>query len=221
MKGLFVSFPFAAECRAPQWAKDMKYELFTIGHSNHTIFDFLRLLLSHGVNALVDVRSHPYARFHSQFNREVLAADLKKAKIAYVFLGRELGARRREAACYEGNRADYGLVAKLPIFREGLRRIREGVRKYRIAVMCAERDPIDCHRGILICRHLREEPITIQHIRHDGSLEAHADLEERVVERLKIEPGLFDGHRDFDELVERAYEIQGKRIAYVRKAPAS
>jgi uncharacterized protein (DUF488 family) len=197
----------------------MKHELFTIGHSNHKIFDFLRLLRSQGINALVDVRSHPYSRFHSQFNREVLAADLRKAKITYVFLGRELGARREEGMCYVGGRADYGLIAELPVFQEGLQRMREGIRKYRIAIMCAERDPIDCHRGILICRHLREEWITIRHLRDDGSLEAHSSLEERLVERLEIEPDLFDRHQDFDQLVERAYDIQGKKIAYVRKAP--
>jgi len=195
----------------------MAKELFTIGHSNHTMFDFLRLLRSHGVNALVDVRSHPYSRLHPQFNRKVLAADLRKAKIAYVFLGQELGARRVETACYVDGRANYGSIAKLPIFQEGLQRVREGIRQYRIALMCAERDPIDCHRVILVCRHLRKEGITLQHIREDGGLETHADLEKRLVDRLEIEPGLFNGTQDFEQLVEKAYDIQGEKIAYVRK----
>ena len=195
----------------------MTKELFTIGHSSHGMFDFLRLLRSHGLNALVDVRSHPYSRLHPQFNRKVLAADLRKAKIAYVFLGQELGARRVETACYVDGRADYGSIAKLPIFQEGLQRVREGIRQYRIALMCAERDPIDCHRVILVCRHLRKEGITLQHIREDGSLETHADLETRLVDRLEIEPDLFNGTRDFERLVEKAYDIQGEKIAYVRK----
>jgi uncharacterized protein (DUF488 family) len=195
----------------------MAKELFTIGHSNHRMFDFLRLLRSHGVNALVDVRSHPYSRLHPQFNQKVLSADLRKAKIAYVFLGEELGARRVETACYVDGRADYGPIAKLPIFQEGLQRVREGIRQYRIALMCAERDPIDCHRVILVCRHLRNEGITLQHIREDGSLEPHADLEARLVERLEIEPNLFNGTQDFEQLVEKAYDIQGEKIAYVKK----
>ena len=195
----------------------MTKELFTIGHSSHAMFDFLRLLRSHGVNALVDVRSHPYSRLHPQFNRKVLAADLRKAKIAYVFLGQELGARRVETACYVDGRADYGSIAKLHIFQEGLQRVREGIRQYRIALMCAESDPIDCHRVILVCRHLRKEGITPQHIREDGSLETHADLERRLVDRLEIEPDLFNGTQDFEQLVEKAYDIQGDKIAYVRK----
>jgi uncharacterized protein (DUF488 family) len=191
--------------------------LFTIGHSDHRMFDFLRILRSHGITALVDVRSNPYSRLHPQFNRKVLAADLRKAKIAYVFLGEELGARRVETACYVDGRADYGSIAKLPIFQQGLQRVREGTRQYRIALMCAERDPIDCHRVILVCRHLRKEATTLQHIREDGSLEAHEDLEKRLVDRLEIEPDLFNGTQDFDQLLEKAYDIQGQRIAYVRK----
>jgi len=195
----------------------MTKELFTIGHSAHKMFDFLRLLRSHGINALVDVRSHPVSRVHPQFNKEVLAADLKKAKIAYVFLGRELGARRVESSCYVGGRAEYGRIATLPIFQEGLRRIREGLLRYRVALMCAERDPLDCHRTILVCRHLRNEGISIQHIREDGSLEPQEALEKRLVDLLEIEPDLFNGGRAFDQLVERAFDTQGTKIAYVKR----
>lgn len=197
----------------------MMRELFTIGHSDHKMFDFLRLLRSHGITALVDVRSHPISRVHPQFNKVVLAADLKKAKIAYVFLGKELGARRVESSCYVEGRAEHGRIAALPIFQEGLRRIREGIRSYRIALMCAERDPLDCHRGILICRHLRKEGISIQHIREDGSLEPQTAFEKRLLDRLKIEPELFDGGQESDQLVEKAYDEQGGKIAYVKRKP--
>jgi uncharacterized protein (DUF488 family) len=197
--------------------RKMTKELFTIGHSNHKIFDFLRLLRNHGITALVDVRSHPVSRVHPQFNKEVLAADLKKAKIAYVFLGRELGARRVESSCYVDGRAEHGRIAALPTFQEGLRRIREGIGRYRITLMCAERDPLDCHRGILICRHLRNEGISIQHILADGSLEPQRAFEKRLVYRLKIEPDLFDGGQAFDQLLEKAFDTQGKKIAYVQR----
>ncbi len=199
----------------------MMRDLFTIGHSDHKIFDFLRLLRSHGINALVDVRSHPISRVHPQFNKEVLAADLKKAKIAYVFLGRELGARRVEPSCYVDGRAEHDRIAALPVFQEGLQRIREGIRRYRIALMCAERDPLDCHRGILVCRHLRNEGISIQHIREDGSLESETAFEKRLVDRLEIEPDLFDGGQAFDRLVEKAFDVQGKKIAYIQRRPGA
>jgi uncharacterized protein (DUF488 family) len=201
--------------------RKMMKELFTIGHSDHKMFDFLRLLRSHGITALVDVRSHPVSRFHPQFNKKILAADLKKAKIAYVFLGRELGARRVESSCYVDGRAEYDRIAALPIFQEGLRRIREGIRRYRVALMCAERDPLDCHRGILICRHLRDEGISIQHIREDGGLEPQGAFEKRLVDLLKIEPDLFDGEQAFDRLVEKAFDTQGRKIAYVQRRPGA
>lgn len=199
----------------------MVQELFTIGHSDHKMFDFLRLLRSHGITALVDVRSHPISRVHPQFNKKILAADLKKAKIAYVFLGRELGARRVESSCYVDGRAEYGRIVALPIFQEGLRRIREGIQSYRIALMCAERDPLDCHRGILICRHLRNKAVSIQHIREDGRLEPQRAFEKRLLDRLEIEPDLFNGSRAFEHLVEKAYDIQGKKIAYVQRRPGA
>jgi uncharacterized protein (DUF488 family) len=195
----------------------MAGELFTIGHSNHSTFDFLRLLRSYDINALVDVRSNPYSRHHPQFNQKVLAADLGKTQIAYVFLGRELGARRAEPSCYVGKRADYSLIAELPTFREGLQRVREGLRRYRVALMCAERDPIDCHRAILVCRHLRKGGFDLGHIREDGSLESQDDMETRLVDRVEIEPNLFNGTQDFDQLVEKAYDVQGEKIAYVRR----
>lgn len=194
-----------------------RMELYTIGHSNHPISAFLRRLFNQGITALVDVRSHPVSKLHPQFNRDTLSADVKKAGIAYVFLGRELGARRSEASCYVGDRADYGRIAELPIFQSGLRRIREGAHKYRIALMCAERDPLGCHRAILVCRHLRNPGVSIRHIRADGSLESHAELEKRLLERLHIEPDLFDDPGNFGQLIERAYEIQGEKIAYVRR----
>ncbi len=87
--------------------------------------------------------------------------------------------------------------------------------------MCAERDPLDCHRGILVCRHLRNEGISIQHIREDGSLEPQRAFEKRLVDRLKIEPDLFDGGQAFDQLVEKAYDLQGKKIAYVQRSPGA
>jgi uncharacterized protein (DUF488 family) len=195
----------------------MAQELFTIGHSNHSIFDFLRLLSSYDITALVDVRSNPYSRHHPQYNQKVLAADLGKIQIAYVFLGRELGARRVESSCYVEKRADYSLIAKLPRFREGLKRVQEGILRYRVALMCAERDPIDCHRAILVCRHLRKEGIAHRHIRGDGSLESREDMEKRLVGCVEIEPNLFDGTQDFVQLVEKAYDIQGEKIAYVKR----
>jgi uncharacterized protein (DUF488 family) len=187
--------------------------MFTIGHSNHTLEEFIPLLKQHGVTAVADVRSHPYSRRLEQFNREQLATGLQVAGIRYVFLGRELGARRDEADSYEGQQASYERIAQLPRFQEGLRRLRQGSQEYRIALMCAEKEPLDCHRTILICRQLRGE-FDIQHILADGGVEEHPQTERRLVRQMGVTRTLFEPDLTEEDLIQQAYDERGRQIAY-------
>ena len=186
--------------------------LYTIGHSNHPAENFIELLLRHNITAVCDVRSQPYSKFNPQFNRENIQKDLKQSNIAYVFLGRELGPRSDDPACYIDGQVRYHLLAETDLFQEGLKRLLKGMQYYRIAMMCAEKDPIMCHRMILVCRHLRQEVAEIRHILEDGRIEELADSEERLLRVLKIPPlQLFDSTED---LIIRAYDVQGEKIAY-------
>ena len=187
--------------------------LFTIGHSDHAIDRFLELLREYQVDAVADVRSHPYSRHHSQFNRENLVEALKAISAKYVFLGRELGARRAEPESYDGSRARYDLIRQLPAFQEGLARIQRGVESNRIAMLCAEKDPLTCHRAILICRELRALPIEILHIREDGLCETTAAIETRLLRLWGFQNG--DLFSERSALIELAYDKQSERIAYV------
>jgi uncharacterized protein (DUF488 family) len=185
--------------------------LFTIGHSNHEMAEFLALLQQHGVTAIADVRSQPYSRFTPQFNREPLAAALQRAAIHYVFFGRELGARRSERESYRNGQARYELIRHLPAFRAGLDRVRRGAATQRIALKCAEKDPIISHRTVLVCRQLRAD-LEIQHILGDGTIETNEQAESRLLDLAHLPPGdLFQSRRD---LVERSYDAQAERIAY-------
>ena len=186
--------------------------LFTIGHSDHSADTLLALLRDHQITALADVRSSPYSRRHPQFNREALAAAVERNAIRYVFLGAELGARRTEPECYEDGKARYPLIARAPLFRQGLERVRRGAEKFRVALMCAEKDPLTCHRAVLVCRHLRDAFPDIQHIREDGRLESHHELESRLLAVAGLPEG--DLFQSREELLERAYDWQGERIAY-------
>jgi len=186
-------------------------ELFTIGHSTHSADNFIELLLRHDITVVCDVRSQPYSKFNPQFNRENIQKDLKQRGIGYVFLGRELGPRSDDPACYIDGRVQYHLLAAAAIFQQGLERLLKGVQSHRIAMMCAEKDPIMCHRMILVCRHLRKEVAEIKHIMEDGGIEALADSEERLLRLLKIPPlQLFESTED---LIIRAYDIQAEKIA--------
>lgn len=190
-----------------------KPTLLTIGHSDHELPAFIDLATRHGISAIADVRSQPYSRLHPQFNREPLSEILHRRGVSYVFLGKELGARRVEREAYRGRQAAYDLVARLPAFRQGLDRVRKGMVTHRVALLCAEKDPLTCHRTILVCRQLRGEPIDIAHVLEDGSLETAEQAESRLLELAGLPSG--DLFLSREQLVDQAYDRQAARIAYV------
>ncbi|MDA7967599.1 MAG: DUF488 domain-containing protein [Gammaproteobacteria bacterium] len=191
----------------------MSATLFTVGHSTHATEHFVGLLQQHGITAVVDVRSRPYSRHNPQYNRETIAATLKQQGIAYVFLGAELGARSENSDCYVGGKVRYEKLAAEPAFLHGLERLRRGMREYQVALMCAEKDPLTCHRTILVARQLRSE-CAIKHILADGGIETQAEAEARLMKLLKIDPDLA---RDEDQCIAEAHALQEEKIAYVRE----
>ncbi len=188
--------------------------VFTIGHSIHSQEQFIALLTQHAITALCDVRSHPYSRMNPQFNREDLKAATEKQQIKYVFLGRELGARSEDPACYLNGKISYELLAQSDLFRQGLQRVQKGLQDHRIALMCAEKEPADCHRTILVSRALAAQGLEVLHILADGAIEAHTDLLRRLAKSLHLrenEHHLFCSH---EEQLAEAYRLQAARIAY-------
>ncbi len=194
---------------------DVMRQIYTIGHSNHGVEKFIQLLKQHSITAVCDIRSAPYSKYTPQFNYESIRQQLKVAGIQYVCLGKELGPRSEDPACYVDGKIRYDLLAQTDRFKEGLAWVKKGVETYRVALMCAEKDPAVCHRTILVCRHLKGMDFEISHILEDGSLEDNRDTERRLMKMLKIpEQTLFERPED---LVERAYNEQGNRIAYTIK----
>ncbi len=135
-----------------------------------------------------------------------------KLGIAYIYLGAELGPRGSDPSCYENGKVQYPRLAEKENFQQGMNRLHKGLETYRIALMCAEKDPLTCHRMLLICRHLRGENVLIRHILEDGSLEDNRDTERRLMKLLKIDPAnLFSTE---DEQIQRAYDLQAEKVAY-------
>ena len=157
-----------------------KPKIFTIGHSNHPIDTFIDMLKVAEIDAVADVRSVPYSKRHPQYGKDELAARLKGEEIAYIFLGKELGARPDDPNCYVDGRVVYDRIAATSAFDEGLRRVEEGSSRLRIALMCAEREPLDCYRTLLVSRHLIRRSVSIRHIPVDGALEPGEEAEARL-----------------------------------------
>lgn len=193
-----------------------KATVYTVGHSTHSIEKFLALLETNEITAIADVRSHPFSRHNPQFNKETLASALKAAGIAYVFVGKELGARSDDPTCYEHGQVQYDRLARTPLFRSGIERVLKGARQYRVAVMCAEKEPLDCHRTLLVARALEREGASIRHILADSQIEEQDETMSRLLEMVNLPQE--DMFRTRDQLVDEACRLQECRVAYIDDA---
>jgi uncharacterized protein (DUF488 family) len=194
-------------------------DLFSIGHSNLSAERFLAMLQSAGVNAVADVRSTPYSRFCPWFSQKPLAAALTAAAIDYVAMGDALGGRPRDDTLYRDGVADYEAMAIAPDYNTGLERLIAAAARSRLCLMCAEREPLDCHRCLLVARSLAERDIAVGHILHDGSVEAHAATEQRLLALdEKAAPDTCDlfatGQRD---RLAAAYRRRTRTVGFRRK----
>lgn len=145
-------------------------KIWTIGHSNHPLEHFLGMLAEEQIEFLVDVRSYPYSRFAPQFNREDLAANLEPP-LRYVFLGEELGGRPSKPEHYDADgHALYGAMARDGGFQAAVDRLVEGARSHRIALMCSEGKPADCHRRLLVGKVLTSRGLALRHLLPDSSV---------------------------------------------------
>lgn len=195
----------------------MNATIFTIGHSTQSRNELIDRLRMHGITALADVRSVPYSRRNPQFNREDLRLALKAQGVRYVFLGKELGARSEDECCYVSDKVSYQLLERTELFKSGVARVLEGARTYKVAMMCAEKDPLDCHRTILVARELARRGCNTQHILMDGSLESQSEALTRLVKQLRLDAAE-DMFRSREMTFEEAYDRQAERIAYDRRA---
>ena len=191
--------------------------VLTVGHSNYPLETFVSLLQQHDVTTLADVRSAPYSRFNPHFNRKALDAGLQGHGIAYLFLGHALGGRPEDRSCYGNGRVRYDRLAQTPLYREGIDRAIETAEVERLALMCAEREPLDCHRTLLVGRSLAERNVAVAHILADGTLEPHDDTMDRLLDSAGLPRG--DLLHSREELIAEAVVQKEGRVAYTEKAP--
>ena len=186
--------------------------VLTLGHSNLPWPEFLELLQASEVACIVDVRSMPASRRYPQFNRNAFECALAEAGIGYRFLGDRLGGRPKDTVCYAGGAVDYASVAATSAFREGLDELAGMARSRRCCLLCAERDPLDCHRAILVARHLAPKGFSISHIHGDGRIETQSEFEKRLIDA--DEAPLLADVEDGRALLQLAYNRRGRRIAF-------
>lgn len=193
--------------------------IYTIGHSTHTIDYFLELLKACKINCVVDVRSLAASRFNPQYNKLALTDFLKKHFITYLHFAAEFGARQADPKLLDKEgRVDFEKVRKSPPFKLGIERLQQGIdRKFKIALMCAESEPLDCHRFSMISPALTEAGFDVKHILKDTTLKTQADLEGELLKQYETmisKPTIFEPTVD---TLKMAYRLKNKEIGYVRK----
>lgn len=191
-------------------------EVLTVGHSVHSYVRFAALLRQGGVSAVADVRSVPYSRHQAHFNREELRDSLKADGISYVFLGNELGGRPDKALLTEGV-ADYEKMAATETFKDGIMRVIQGANKHRIALMCSELHPLDCHRCLLVGRALKARGARVLHLLPDRPVATQEELEEELLRMTGR--GSYDLLMTRDELIATAYRDRARKVAYSELSP--
>ena len=146
----------------------MRPTLWTVGHSTASLETFLNLLRAHKIDAVADVRSAPYSARMPWFSESALAPTLKGIGIHYLWIGDQLGGRPNDSSHYDDDgHALYGLMSETSPFEIGIERIEGAASKFRLAIMCSEEDPKDCHRNTLIGPVLRRrQHVVLEHIRH-------------------------------------------------------
>ncbi len=198
------------------------FDFFSIGHSNIAADRFVAMLHAAGASAVADLRSTPVSRFCPWFSAKNLAPLLAHDGIGYLPYGDALGGRPREASLYCDGIADYEAMARQSEFQAGLERLIADAAHNRatgrLCLMCAEREPLDCHRCLLVGRALAARGFAVGHIRHDGAIEPHIATERRLLELAG------DGGDDGDlfapgqdEGLAAAYRRRARGVAY-RKA---
>ena len=195
-------------------------KIYSIGHSNHSAEAFINLLKAHNITCVVDVRSAPYSKYVPQFNKDALKKILAAQDIQYVPMGEEFGARRSDPSLYNGKGyLDFEATAKSAVFLKGIERITKVMLDgYRIALMCTEQNPLDCHRFSLVARSFAQFGFCVKHILQDGTLQTQEQVEDALLDAYfpqRAMVGLFeDGNENRGQLVAQAYALKNEEIGY-------
>jgi uncharacterized protein (DUF488 family) len=193
--------------------------VFTIGHSTHSFETFVALLKSSKVTAIVDVRSSPWSRHNPQFNRSALKESLRLAGVDYRFYGKQLGGRPTDSSLFCGSTADYEAMARTSEFADGLRMVLAGAAKHRLALMCSEHNPLDCHRCLLVGRALKEHGIAVCHILSDGETVSQQQIEQKLLAISGRETDDFFVSQT--ERLNAAYRDRSLKVAYSEREVTS
>lgn len=191
-------------------------QLFTVGYATKPITTFIQQLKHYQIDVIADVRSVPFSKQFHDYHQDQIKSHLASHGIKYVYLGNELGPRSKNPEHYDQcGQVQFDQLMRCELFLQGVARIKNGIKKgYTIALMCAEKDPANCHRSTLIAYYLKHQlELEIKHIDHVGAIEHQGELEARLMQLHNIQPDLLTST---EQSLQYAYQLQLKKTAYIK-----
>lgn len=175
--------------------------LFTIGHSSYDFTYLVERLQRYNIDWVFDVRSVPFSAYAPQYNSSNLKEKLPKYGISYYEMGEYFGARQlgeQYRYCYPNGYLDFELWCKtVPFLKAKKGLISRGITEHNVALMCTEKDPIDCHRTIMVARDLELDGIETYHILADGSLKTQSQMSKDILNSYIIKINKQKPREDF------------------------
>lgn len=197
-------------------------EIYTIGHSNYTMERLIDMLEYYNINCVVDIRRTPYSKYNIQFDKETIRYTLTNAGFVYIYMGKELAAKRIRKNSYNNEGySNFEEVIKEEEFKRGVERLKNGCEKgYKIILLGAMQDPIRCHRSILVGRELVKNDFDVKHILDDYSIVTQDDIEEMLLNKyfsnrnqITIED-LTGNSLNNEEMINEGYKLANREIGY-------
>lgn len=196
--------------------------IYTIGYTAFDVKSFIKVLKKYNINCVIDVRSNPQSTYYTDYDKDNLKKILEKNNILYRNYKLEFGARQTDKNFYnEEGWLDFEKFTQSKNFNKGYEKVENALKlKYSIALMCAEKDPMNCHRSIMIGRELKNRKFNVQHILYNESTESQDEIEKKLLEKYYKnlnQISFFDKQKTQEDLIKEAYKKRNKEIAYIRE----
>ena len=192
--------------------------IYTIGYSAFSIDEFIETIKNFGISCVIDVRTSPFSNYYADYNKDTLERTLKEHNILYRNYANEFGARQTDLMFYTGDIVDFDKFIKSDQFLEGVSKVNKGIeRGYSFVLMCAEKDPIKCHRSIMLGKGFSENGFDVKHIVSKTEIESQRELEERLLEMYhhdRFQLNFFCEEQSYSELLADSYKKQNLAIGY-------